>query len=417
MTLLCILAIILIILIQFYREKNIVNVVTILAGPYLIIFALGNFVLHHFGFYIISNSVLELITASIIVFYLGTCLVSCNGIAEIIEEDNKKRFDQYNIKAMAIIVFIIVVITSFKFIYLFKTGQFSVNNFDDAEGVMGQGVLGHMLLMSYSLIPILFLYWLENKKKIQYLLLVGMVIGVTFSTFVKYNVIGVVVNLFLFSTMYKRSVFKRGIIILISLVALLFISNYALSFMVKDSLVNSEFYFNHFLVYLVGSVIYDNYIFDPGINSDLSIFYKLRTFLCAIPNMFINVMGDEPLYPHIQKPFYPVSIFTGEVSNVTDAFGYLFPSNGSVVDVVSYFLVILIIGILISYIYVRAKLKRKQIYFNVFITNFLTYFVFFSFFGTFYINPGPWEICIYSLLIPSLFLKGTNLRKGIIRLP
>ncbi len=65
--------------------------------------------------------------------------------------------------------------------------------------------------------------------------------------------------------------------------------------------------------------------------------------------------------------------------------------------------ILFILGALMAYIY--KKHMKSSMYYDVFIVNFLCYFVFFSFFGTFSINSAPWEILIYSIFIPNLFIK------------
>ena len=80
--------------------------------------------------------------------------------------------------------------------------------------------------------------------------------------------------------------------------------------------------------------------------------------------------------------------------NVTDAFGYLYPAKGDVGEHILYFFIMIVLGAMFSSAYVRAK--RRDSLFNTYIVNLITYFVFFSFFGTFYINPGPWEMLIYA---------------------
>ena len=166
-------------------------------------------------------------------------------------------------------------------------------------------------------------------------------------------------------------------------------------------------------MYASGSPIYDDYIFSRDINTHLTVGYKMMTFLMAFPNMFIKKFSDGiGVFPHLKKDFLPIGNDYGQVSNVTDAFGYLFPAKGDPEEVVAYFLILFVLGFVFNSVYMKAK--NNGGYFNTYIVNLITYFIFFSFFGTFYISPGPWEIIIYSLIVPPLFQKSTNLRKGII---
>lgn len=400
---------------QYVREKNIVNLVSLLVMPYFVIVLFNNFFFYRLGFYKIEDNVLIMLLASLLTFFAGSCLVSPEKAPLIFEEDNTERFGKYNVNAMKKTLYIIGFIGLVKVTQLYLTGQFSAERFDEAEGLMGNGIVGHLLLVSYSILPIVFLYWLEHKKEISYLFATIIIVAVTFTSLVKYNVIGVIVSLFIFTTIYKKSLLRKSVVLLISVVVAIFVGNYLLGFYLRDVNVASSFYINHFWVYASGSPIYDRYIFDPGINTELSVGHKLMTFLMAFPNMFIKkFFGGDGLFPHIKKSFLPVGTQYGQVSNVTDAFGYLYPAKGDFVEHMLYFGALLILGFIFSRAYMKAK--RKSEYFNTYMCNLITYFVFFSFFGTFYINPGPWEMLIYSLIVPSLFLNSTNLRKGIIHL-
>lgn len=405
----------LMVMIQYKREKNVVNLVSLLIMPYFVLVFFNNFFFYRLGFYKITDRVLWMILASFVAFFIGSCLVAPSKTPVIFEEDNEERYEKYNIRAMTNALLLIAIVGLAKVVQLVIQGQFSGDRFNDAEGLMGSGLVGHLLLVSYSILPIVFLYWLDHKKEITCLIATILIIGVTFTSLVKYNVIGVVVGLFIFTTMYKKSLLRRGVILMLSIVIVIFVGNYFLGFYLRDVNVASSFYINHFWVYASGSPIYDDYIFDPGINTDLSIGYKMMTFLMAFPNMFIKrIFGGDGLFPHLKKSFLPIGVNYGQVSNVTDAFGYLYPAKGNVYEQILYFIVIFMLGLVFSHAYMKGKMKRA--YFNTFVVNLITYFVFFSFFGTFYINPGPWEMLIYSAIVPSLFLRETNIRRGIIHL-
>lgn len=405
----------LILFIQYKRENNMVNLVSIITAPYFVIVLLNNTLFYKNGFYKISNSVLAMLLSSLVAFFIGATFATPNHLPDINEEDNEIRFEKYRLEAMRNFLVIIAFIGMLRVLLLIRGGSFNAENFNDSEGIITGGVVGHLLLISYSILPIVFLYWLENKKRISYLIPVIMIVGITFASFIKYNAIGVIITLFIFTCLYKKSLLNKAVIVLLTAVLAIFVSNYALGFYIRSVNVSSRFYSNHLWNYMAGSVIYDNYLFPNGINTQLSIGYKMMTFLMAFPNMFLRkIVGGAGLFPHVKKNFLPVGVVYGQTSNVTDAFGYLFPVNRSFIEYIVYYLLITSLGFIFSKLYLKAKKRGK--YFNTLICNFMTYFVFLSFFGTFYINPGPWEILLYSSIFPSLFLKATNLRKGIIRI-
>lgn len=396
---------------QSKREKNFLNIISLLMAPYVVLVFINNFFLYKNGFYKVDDKVLCMILSYFISFFIGSVLVTLTGMPLINENDNKMRLEKYNLKWMRIVVLFIGVLALLKVVRLFLAGQFSVTGFNDAEGVVGNGPIGHLLLFSYSLVPILFLDWIENKKNIWSLIAVISIVIPTFFTFIKYNVIGLIVNIFIFLVLYKRSILIKAVTTLIAVVVAAFVLNYLIGFVLQGITVQNSFYFNHLWVYCAGSIIYDRYIFMQGINTNLSIGYKLLTYLFALPNMFINkITGGTIFFPYVNKPNLAVGTQLGQESNVTDGIGDLFPSHGDAFEIVLFVVVAFTIGILFTSIYIRYKNKTDK--FNPFLSCFMTFFVFFQFYGTFYINSGPWEIIVYSLFASNLFLKKGGLSEG-----
>lgn len=389
------------IVIQKRKENNWINLISILVAPYFVLVFLNNFFVYRTGFYRIDDRVLIMLMVSFLLFYIGGRIFNVQEGFLNQEYENEMKFENYHMNAMIAFLYFVGICGLIKIFLLYRAGQFSFNNIDSAEGVMGNGPVGHLLLCSYSILPIVFLYWTYTKK-FRHFLPILMIFLTTFASLVKYNIIGVFVSLFIFLLIYRKSYLKRAVFVLIIAVVAIFIANYALTFAIRRATVDSSFYWGHLWTYMSGSLIYDNYIFTKGIRVGVSIGYKLMTFLCAFPNMFILKITGHKIFPHERQDDLLTSSF-GENSNVVDAFGYLFPSKGDVSEIIMYGIVIFLIGFLFMGIY-QHNMKKSDM-FNTFIANFLTYFVFFSFFGTFYINSSPWEILIYSLIIPNLFYR------------
>lgn len=406
---------ILIVLFQYWREHNIMNCVSILIVPYIIIVFLNKVIFEKLGFNKISDEVLLLLITSFISFFIGSMIATPNTIPIICEEDNELRYEKYNISAMANFVIILGIIGTIKLVQLILTGSFRTN-FDEMEGVMGNGIVGHLLLVTYALVPILFLYWIDHKKEIKCIIAVLLIVSVTFSTFVKYSVIGIIVSIFICTTIYKKSLLKKSVLAMVSIVVIVFVANYLIGFVLRNIKVDNTFYLNHFWIYAGGSVLYDNGIFNGAVTNEQSILYRLCIFLFALPNMFIKKLDNGiGIFQHIKKPFISIGSGYGMQSNVVDALGYLFPYKHGVIEIMLYYILLFVFGFFFTRIYIKSKRNSK--YFNIFVVNFLTYFVFFSFFGTFYINSAPWEILIYSAIVPCLFLKRSDIFHGVIRIP
>lgn len=388
------------VLYQRWKEGNWVNLISVFMGPYIPLVFLNNFFVYKNGFDKINDDVLVMILTSFIVFFSGSLLFKVKKNSTNKEEDNVSKLSRYDFKKMRTFLIFIGLIGIVKIIILYLQGSFS-SNIDDVEGVMGGGAIGHLLLASYSLLPIYFMYWTYNRK-LTILMPIILIMIVTFSSFVKYNIIGLFVSFFLFLALYRKSVLKRSLLILVSFVGVVFYVNYAISFVLVGNDMTTQFILNHFWMYIAGSLIYDNYIFLYGIRPGIGVFYKLGTFIFALPNMFLEKTFDFKLFPHVRQEDLSISDF-GETSNVVDAIGYLYPSKCDVLEVIIFYVILFILGALMAYIYKKHMKSSK--YYDVFIVNFLCYFVFFSFFGTFYINSAPWEILIYSIFIPKLFIK------------
>lgn len=392
---------------QRQKERNWVNHISLLMAPYIPLVFLNNFYIYKFGFDRIMDEVLLVILFSFLFFFLGSLLFPSPPISRTLY-DNQQKLNKYDISKIRKFLTFVGVLGMLKILYLFKQGTFT-DTFDEAEGVMGNGLIGHLILASNSLFPIYFYYWLKNKG-IWNLIPLLLIIVVVFSSFIKYNVMGLVVSTFIFLMIYEKRVLKKALIVLVLFILFLFVANYALGFYLSGTEVDSSFYIGHLWAYVSGSLIYDNYLFADNFSHHSDIFYKLASYFCALPNMFIQKFGGEKIFPFEGQEMMPIGSL-GEESNIFDAICYLFPSKGGIVDIFLFYIIIFLFGVLFSYLYYN-HLKSKM-YFDVFIVNLLCYFIFFSFYGTFYIHSGPWEILIWSLFFPRLFYKKKFLKNEI----
>lgn len=395
------LIIVLILLKSNYRySKGTFNPFIILVIPYFFIVLVNNLIIHNYGFYLISDSVLLMLIIGFICFNIGSSLIHTQ-IPRFTEKDILDKLSYIDICKIQKCLYIIAFLGLINAFFVFRSGGFT-DNIDENEGTMGSGPIGHLLLLSHSLFPYVFLKWTFTPKNIRLLLPVILIFFVTFLSLIKYNIIGIFVELFLLVAIYRRPLLKKGIVILLILVFGIFTSNYAFQFFVSGENMESEFILNHFWTYCSGSLIVDNYIFSSNRIPNVELSYKLLTFIFALPNMFLNKLFDITYFPYIMIQDLPVG--TGfQSSNVVDAIGYLYPSNGSSFEIVMWGCVIMVIGLINSLI---VKLSRKStLQISPFIPVYFTYFVFLSFYGTFYILSAPWELVIYTLIIPKLFRK------------
>lgn len=394
-----------IIFLSYKREGKLLNLVSLITIPYLIIIPLNNIYFIKNGFYEISNRVIFLLTTCLFTYFLGVLSIKPVSIQNKVKiEDNS--LGGYNIKRMTLVLYFISIIASIKLLYAIKNGiLFSVNS-EQEEGYMSSGLVGHLLNLSYVLLPYVFLYWTYYKKTFYFIPIILIIVAI-FSTFIKYHIIGLFFILYLFVGLYKKISIYKSSGLLATIVFGIFCLNYFVGFFFSESLPDSEFYTNHFWKYVSGSLIHDNYIFTTGIRPETSIWYKLGTFLSAFPNMFLSLV-DEKIFPPIPVGWERLSNF-GEDGNVICAFGALYPSKGNGIDIIMFYIIIYLIALFSKFIinYRALKMNGKP---DVFVVVFLTFFVFFSFFGTFYQLSTPWEILIYALIIPPLFNINTKIK-------
>lgn len=388
-----------IVLLEYKKQKNLINPASLLILPYVVIIFFNNFFGYKLGFYKVGSDILGVYCLTFFFYFLGIKIASLNRKKICISEnDNILKFSEYKMNQMVNFLLVIGIISLIKLFFLLQKYSFL-----EMEGMMGNGITGHLILLSNALLPIIFLYWSYNKKKFKYLIAIILILVATFFTFIKYNIIGCIVNIFIFTMLYKRSALKKAISILVFSVCFLFCLNYMVIFYSLDLNVTSEFYFKHFLTYILGSIINSNYIFIEDINTHLSIFFKLMIYFFAFPNMFFNKILGKVYFPSTIAKYEFYFISNNEKSNVLDAIGFLYPVYRPNIEIIVFYLFILVVGYTFYKLYINSMKRRYR--FSTFISNLMTYFIFFSFFGTFYILPSPWEILIYSAFVPKLFLK------------
>ena len=171
---------------------------------------------------------------------------------------------------------IVIAVVGLRLVYHILTKGFYYLGSEKFSGVLTSGIAGHFFLTSTPLIPIMFYYWLVNKKEKRYLITTVLLTALFFMTFVKYHVISIIIATYLLASYENKRYLRPGAIFLTIGAAGAFIFNYLVSFLLRGVIgnVRTSYYFQHLWGYISGSLIYDNYIFDKGIRVGTSIFYK-----------------------------------------------------------------------------------------------------------------------------------------------
>lgn len=420
----------------------------ILTFPYVAIIIVNNLVAVHWGFYKISVSTITFLGTSFGLFLFGILLyrfkkgilgrknftdfkqslrlefyqLKENRISRKIgQKDNSQRiysrkqkkeenresiskFEFYNMSVLLKYALICEGIITIRVLYVIIKYGFAFFVADENEGYLMTGILGHLLLTLYVIIPILFYYWLRYKKNILFLISSLYGIGLFFLTFVKYHSICLIVLIYIFIVCEDRRYLKKGMIIIASTCILAFILSYSVTFLSRGTAkdVDVSFYIYHLWKYVGGSVINDNHIFTDGIRTDVSFFFKIGTILFALPNMFINKIFGTQFFVMESLPMLQVADME-ERSNVVDFIGYIYPSKGEFLEIVCFGIFMIGFGFLSQYFYDCNEKTKKGFYLPT--SVYLTFFCFFSFFSTYGTLSTVWEILVMSYIIPYFFRK------------
>lgn len=395
--------------INYYINRRMINVISIFAIPYMIVIPVNNLLMTRYGFFEISNKVIIMILVGLVCIFMGSIVADIRKRVSktkvIVDyEQNNCKFDYYKLKKMLRYTFCVEFIVVLKFFYIVFSKGIGYLSTSAYEGELIHGILGHVFLTIYPLVPILFYYWLKNKAEKKYLIATIVCIVLLFFTFVKYHVIGMIVLIYLFCALEDHKYLKKGAVVVLSLVAFAFVFNYFSVFLIRGttSLISKNYYFNHLWNYIAGSLIYDNQIFVDGVRNNISIGYKIGTFLSAPINLFINALWGVKIFPHEAQRFLSMGN-NAEKGNVVDAIGYLYPSKGSAIEILLWICILFLVGLLFTLIYNREIKKKRR--FSIKLCVFMTFWMFFSFFGTFYVSFTPWEILLWSVIMPNLFDK------------
>ena len=391
-------------LIEYRRTKKMLNVCSLFILPYFFIVLLNNlFFADRFNFYYISNNVIVMLLVAFLSFFLGVSfshLLKKNKYT-IKKYDAKKNFNIKHLKAYVVFVEIFLLI---KALIIFKNHGIGI--FINDSDVLISGIAGHLFLSIYAILPVFFYLWLGEKKKLSYLIIYLIGLGLATLSFVKYHVIGIVILTFIYIAIIDSKYLFKSVIVMIVSVILLFLGNYYFGFLFRNMLsdVDNDFYFLHLWKYIAGSVIHDNQIFAVGLNTDKSVLYKMLYCVTAIPNMFYHYLTGKSLNFDIVVPYAPVGS-NGEEGNVIDFIGFMYHSGDNyIINACLWVLLLFLLGYIINNLFLSIK-KKNSI--NLSTCVLLTFFITLSFFGVYSSLSAVWEIIIWALIIPFIFKKNT----------
>ena len=407
MLLLFMVSIAILLLIEWKVTKNFINIFSMTAIPYFVIIPLNNlYFADLLGFYKVDNEVIEMLLLGLISIFIG-CLVA--GIFNSrrllyvkVEDDVNVIFERYDVRKIARLILLIEMIMLIRAAFIFF--QSGISGFSNNEGAYLSGGVGHLYLMIFPLLPVVLLKWLTDKKEKMYLIIYIIGLFIAALSFVKYNVISLVIITYIFICIHNKKYIVKGAILMIVLIVAFFIGNYILGFIANNMIgeVSNSFYKNHLWMYISGSLIHDNKIFSAGLNQNCGMIYKIVYCLAPLPNMFYKLFTGSTFTFHINVPMEILGR-NGEAGNVIDFIGFMYSSGFKVpfLDKISFSLFWIFMGLLFSIFFYRGM--RRQGNLRITICIIITFFCILSFFGVYASLSTTWEILIWSMIIPNFF--------------
>lgn len=381
---------------EYILTKKIFTASTILAWPYVFIILINSLFGEKLRFYLINISTIEEITIGIICFWVGSLVAlaikKCIKFKKIVIKKQLILEDEYHINKIARFTTVIASVNFIRLFYYFY--KFGINNFianDGMNSILMTGILCHFLLATYPLTGILMSYYLSNKK-IKYLIPVVMVMILAYFTFTKYHLISLVLIIIIYINIENPKMLLKTLPIFISLPILIFFANYIMNFNARGISANEGYLLNHLINYLSGGILYDS--LNPNFTYNNYGLAEL-VLLCfmALPNVFTRFLFGSTYYMFEQIPFLYMGS-NGERGNVINTISFFFSSD----NMIGTCLFICILGFVVSSISVNS-------FKNFPLISVVYTFTFLSFYATFLVLTPPWEMIIFSIIIPKLFIK------------
>ena len=393
---------------EYKIDERLINVVSVITIPYVVVILVNNLYAVKADFYEISNQTIAMEMLGLFSIFLGTVIVNHRrkiliGRTEKVYTTNEK-FQYYNMNAMKIYCILIELLCYIRLVYFVRRHGFAYLSRDGVENFIS-GPIGHAYFSIYVLIPILFFYWIKNKKSISYLVTALAGTALSFFSFTKYHVIGLMILTYLFIALEDYHYIKKGALVLIGLVIAIFVANYVIGFINAKVIhsVNRNFYLNHLWKYVGGSIIHSNTIFQNGQNLHADFIEKI--LFCTLPllNMLFKfIAGVEIQFPDIYIPYERVGAnYLGETSNVVDFIGFMYPSKQGVAAIIFFAIIMCLFGMIAALLYNRAMRQENSFYITICV--FFTFFLALAFFGEFASKSMTWELLVWSFILPKLF--------------
>lgn len=386
-------------------KKSVISSFSLVMLPYVVILFFNNFFFKNYNFIKIGENTCFMLLIGIISFSFGALIIS-------LTINNQKKSDyffkscltNYQLDAISNYVLIVIVLRIAElFLLICKYGILGLLA-DDFKLLVTRGVIGHLLISIFPLIPILFYHYLQYHKR-KYLFLCILFLILAFIETEKAQSISIVLATFLYCVFINKRYLKGGVFFIFFMIAFLFIGNYMIKFLLggffKD--VDNSYYITRLWTYIAGGLINSNLI-TSSIGIQVSGFDYFEHVLFAFPNMFLGALANTQLgvqvstyMPYIADFPYVTTVhdgFSAQTSNVISTMTFIY-SNG---NLLAFIPVCIFWGGICEYIMEKMRYCKNE--FNLTFACCFMSFTMLSFFASYYSSASFVERLLYCLLFP-----------------
>ncbi len=379
------------------KRRSLMNVGFLFAAPYVFIIFLNNAVMVNKGYYTIKPPTfrtLLLFTIGLIVGAVFQSLIEKRVSIKNISFDLDEAINEYSIRKLKHFLWLIIIIRIISI--LFSISRVGIDRLyaDDFEQLQLTGIVGHLILLGTTLVPFIYKDYLKSKNKGDLITTLAF-IGTLFLSFIKYQVIILVIVLFFEYCFYCPQKIIKAFALLFGVTIALFLGNYWISFYLRDISFNSTFAVSKVWTYVAGGTISNDVILETEQNS-----YSFGAWLLTIPsgivNLFSTVLVGKPLIENIGWGHVTVgqTTFQSYWTNVFSILTYITQCS----TIVEKMLISIIVGCVGEAVIPLHDASNEK--YTKPTRLFLLSFVFLNFFSNYFCLSSSWEMIGWSLLSP-----------------
>ncbi len=399
--------IIVLILFEYKLYKTFINPFTIIALIYCILIPFNNFIgadLLQFD-KVNDNSIFYILYFLIIIFIVSLIfypLINDNRFTKQLQNNygNYEKMIVVNKRKFILCLFIIGFIA--KYISLLQCIQaYGINNIKGKSS----GIFAHIGGLSVILLPYILLIYVNNKRKVYYLIMILLVFLNLLMFGGKYGIIIAFAHMIIFYAMMRNINIKKTLkygLLMAGIAIFIFIGIYAIKpiiingyFSKDEFLISMEFSIRHFFSYLLGPLVASNYYFNNFSREGIIILFTV------LINIVKALIGSKDYINPVNKNF--VSIAYNKVTNVGGLFSECVYNSGFLISTIY----IAFFFSLVYYFYLNARYKGKKIS----ICAYMLSVVLMMFFSNFLTVSGVVLNLIYLYIIEIVLSKKIILRK------